>query len=159
MSRKTFYKYFPSIEAALVYAQKMVLAGMRAEPEPRQERGLNRFLARLRRVIDFTLAHPERMIFLSHLRRPRTARHVVAPPEADRTSARRGPRGRAGVPRCRHPPGRRHVNSPASVLVVGASASQQARLLRRRFLEPWPPAAVQWQTITPNPAMNSGIAR
>jgi AcrR family transcriptional regulator len=65
MSRKTFYKYFPSIEAALTYTQKMVLTGMRPEPETRQGSGRSRFISQLRRITDFTLAHPEQMIFLS----------------------------------------------------------------------------------------------
>lgn len=65
MSRKTFYKYFPSIEAALTFTQKMVLTGMRTEPEPGQQPGLSRFIGQLRRITDFTLHHPERMVFLS----------------------------------------------------------------------------------------------
>lgn len=65
MSRKTFYKYFPSIEAALVYTQKMVLTKMRTAVEPRQESGKDRFLRQLRGVTDFTLEHPEQMIFMS----------------------------------------------------------------------------------------------
>ncbi|MFE6030683.1 TetR/AcrR family transcriptional regulator [Streptomyces niveus] len=65
MSRKTFYKYFASIEAALIYTQKMILTGMRTEREPRQESGLDRFMGQLRQVKDFAVDHPERMIFVS----------------------------------------------------------------------------------------------
>ncbi|MFC8823996.1 TetR/AcrR family transcriptional regulator [Streptomyces sp. NPDC057137] len=64
MSRKTFYKYFPSIEAALVHTQKMILAGVRTEPALRHESGLSRFLGQLRGIADLALDHPERMIFL-----------------------------------------------------------------------------------------------
>jgi len=65
MSRKTFYKYFSSIEAALIYTQKMVLTGMRAEPALRHESGLSRFIGQLRGIADLALEQPERMIFLS----------------------------------------------------------------------------------------------
>ncbi len=65
LSRKTFYKYFSSIEAALIYTQKMVLTGMRAEPAPRHKSGLSRFIGQLRGIADLALEHPERMIFLS----------------------------------------------------------------------------------------------
>jgi AcrR family transcriptional regulator len=65
MSRKTFYKYFPSIEAALIYTQKMVLTGMRTEPAPRHRSGLCRFLGQLHGIAELALEHPERMIFLS----------------------------------------------------------------------------------------------
>jgi AcrR family transcriptional regulator len=65
MSRKTFYKYFSSIEAALIYTQKMILTGMRTEPAPSHESGLDRFVGQLRSIADLALKHPERMIFLS----------------------------------------------------------------------------------------------
>jgi AcrR family transcriptional regulator len=64
MSRKTFYKYFPSIEAALVYTQKMVLTGMRTEPALRHKSGLSHFLGQLRGIADLALERPDRMIFL-----------------------------------------------------------------------------------------------
>jgi AcrR family transcriptional regulator len=65
ISRKTFYKYFPSIEAALIHTQKLALTGMRTEPEPRHESGLSRFMGQLHGIADLALRHPERMIFLS----------------------------------------------------------------------------------------------
>ncbi|GAA3113012.1 TetR/AcrR family transcriptional regulator [Streptomyces echinatus] len=65
MSRKTYYKYFASIEAALMYAQQMILKEMRAEPEPRPEPGLRRFMAQLRAITDFASKHPQWMIFIS----------------------------------------------------------------------------------------------
>jgi AcrR family transcriptional regulator len=65
ISRKTFYKYFSSIEAALIYTQKLVLTGMRTEPAPRHKSGLSRFIGQLRSIANLALEHPEQMIFLS----------------------------------------------------------------------------------------------
>ncbi|HTN57922.1 MAG TPA: TetR family transcriptional regulator, partial [Protaetiibacter sp.] len=64
MSRKTFYKYFSSIEEALVYAQELVLADFETASAANGETGADRFVAGLRRLVTLALDDPARMRFL-----------------------------------------------------------------------------------------------
>lgn len=67
ISRKTFYKYFPSIESALLYTRKLVLRELSAEELEvlPSNSGLDLFLHPLEKIRSFVATHQDHLRFLS----------------------------------------------------------------------------------------------
>ncbi|WP_040831274.1 TetR/AcrR family transcriptional regulator [Nocardia jiangxiensis] len=69
MSRRTFYKHFPTLGAAMVHTHSVVVDRIRAHAERAQHRdlnGLGRLIAGCRSLFDAGKEHPEFIRFLSY---------------------------------------------------------------------------------------------
>ncbi|WP_327099084.1 TetR/AcrR family transcriptional regulator [Nocardia vinacea] len=69
MSRRTFYKHFPTLGAAMVHTHSVVVGRLRAHAERGQSdhiNGLDRLIAGCRSLFDASKEHPELIRFLSY---------------------------------------------------------------------------------------------